>query len=137
MRALAVMFLLSAGAAAAGEVRFVDARAALPVEHVYSGGWEHFVGGGVAVFDCNGDRRPEIFAAGGTAPARLFVNRTPGAGAPFAFDLGVGVPELTGVTGAYPLDIDSDGQLDLAVLRVGPNVLLRGLGDCRFECVIL
>ncbi len=27
----------------------------------------------------------------------------------------------------------SDGQVDLAVLRIGETVLLRGLGDCRFE----
>ena len=41
--------------------------------------------------------------------------------------------DLTAVTGAYPLDIDGDGVIDLVVLRVGENVLLRGLGDCRFE----
>ena len=41
--------------------------------------------------------------------------------------------DLAGVTGAYPLDVDGDGIVDLAVLRVGENVLLRGLGDCRFE----
>ena len=35
--------------------------------------------------------------------------------------------------GAYPLDIDSDGVADLAILRHGENVLLRGLGECRFE----
>lgn len=39
---------------------------------------------------------------------------------------------LTGVTGAYPLDIDSDGHLDLVVLRVGENLLLRGGPDCGF-----
>jgi hypothetical protein len=37
------------------------------------------------------------------------------------------------VTGAYPLDIDSDGKVDLVVLRNGPNVVLRGLGSCEFE----
>ena len=37
------------------------------------------------------------------------------------------------MTGAYPLDIDGDGTVDLAVLRIGENVLLRGLGGCRFE----
>ncbi len=37
------------------------------------------------------------------------------------------------VTGAYPLDIDGDGIVDLAVLRVGENVLLRGLGDCALR----
>ena len=41
--------------------------------------------------------------------------------------------DLLRVTGAYPLDVDSDGVADLAVLRYGENVLLRGLGDCRFE----
>jgi len=49
---------------------------ALPSPHIYSGGWEHFVGGGVAVFDC---------------------------------------------------------MLDLAVLRVGANMLLKGDGDCTFS----
>ena len=37
------------------------------------------------------------------------------------------------MTGAYPLDVDADGLTDLAVLRVGQSMLLRGLGDCRFE----
>jgi hypothetical protein len=37
------------------------------------------------------------------------------------------------VYGAYPLDIDSDGNQDLVVLRDGEDVILRGLGDCRFE----
>jgi hypothetical protein len=43
------------------------------------------------------------------------------------------VTDLASVTGAYPLDIDGDGHTDLAVLRRGGNVILRGLGDCRFE----
>lgn len=133
MRWVSVLALLAAWPAVADGVRFVDERAALPVEHVYAGGWEHFVGGGVAVFDCNGDQLPEIYAAGGEAPARLFLNRTVGAGGPFSFDLGADMPELTGVTGAYPVDVNGDGILDLAVLRVGPNKLLQGLGGCRFE----
>jgi hypothetical protein len=121
---------LAAGAAAAGP-RFEDRSALLPVAHVYGGGWEHFVGGGVAVFDCNGDALPELFVAGGENPARLFLNRTD-PGGDISFALGE-VPELTGVTGAYPLDIDGDGWLDLAVLRVGANVLLRGGPDCAFS----
>ncbi len=133
MRTVAVLVLLAGAFPAMAEVRFVDERAALPVEHVYSGGWEHFVGGGVAVFDCNGDHRPEIYAAGGADPARLFVNRIAGPGAPFAFETGEDLPELTRVTGAYPLDFDGDGLLDLAVLRVGANTLLKGQGDCSFE----
>jgi len=104
--------------------------AALSPPHVYGGGWEHFVGGGVAVFDCNADARPDIFAAGGENPASLLIN-TSEPRAALRFVAGNMAP-LTGVTGAYPLDIDSDGQIDLALLRVGPNLLLRGLGGCRF-----
>ena len=40
---------------------------------------------------------------------------------------------MTAVNGAYPLDVDGDGIVDLAVLRIGGASLLRGLGDCRFE----
>ncbi|WP_254898969.1 CRTAC1 family protein [Thalassococcus arenae] len=113
---------------ATAQIAFEDVSANLP-EHVYQGDWEHFVGGGVAVLDCNGDARPDLFAAGGTAPARLFVNQ---GGMRFA---DVSVPRLTGVTGAYPLDIDGDGWLDLFVLRVGANVVLQGGPDCRFKDV--
>ncbi|MCB2110259.1 MAG: CRTAC1 family protein [Defluviimonas sp.] len=132
---LLLLLLTLAAAPALGAPRFVDESAALPVAQVYAGDWEHFVGGGVAVFDCNGDSRPDIFAAGGTNPARLFVNETPAAGRDFAFragDLGA-LGDLTGVTGAYPLDIDGDGTLDLAVLRVGPDLLLKGDGLCGFR----
>ncbi|MEM9250340.1 MAG: CRTAC1 family protein [Pseudomonadota bacterium] len=121
---------LASGPAIAGPT-FVDRRAGLPAEHVYAGGWEHFVGGGVAVFDCNGDARPDVVAAGGAAPTHLFVNTTPEPLAPLTFAAGA-LPDLTAVTGVYPLDIDSDGHLDLAVLRVGPNLLLRGDGACGF-----
>lgn len=124
MRALLAL-VVCAPMAQAGPL-FEDRSAALPA-HIYSGGWEHFVGGGVAVFDCNADTLPDVFAAGGETPAKLIVNE----GA-FRFRQ-TDLPSLTGVTGAYPLDIDADGQMDLFVLRVGPNVVLRGLGDCAFE----
>jgi hypothetical protein len=126
--ALSCVLAVPAGAA---EPSFVDRAAALPVAHVYGGGWEHFVGGGVAVFDCNHDSRPDLFAAGGANPARLFVNVSE-PGGDIVFRQGES-PELTGVTGAYPLDIDSDGWFDLAVLRAGANLLLKGGPDCRFE----
>ncbi len=124
-----LLALVLAGSAAA-EPSFEDASAALPVPHVYDGGWEHFVGGGVAAFDCDGDRFPDLFVAGGDGPARLFRNRSvPGS---IAFE-NASVPWIEGVTGAWPLDIDGDGMLDLAVLRVGSDMLLRGTGDCAFE----
>jgi hypothetical protein len=105
---------------------FQDLSANLPA-HSYVGEWEHFVGGGVAVFDCDGDALPDIFAAGGTALAMLIRNR-----GGFVFDAAP-LPAITGVTGAYPIDLDADGFLDLFVLRAGPNVVLKGADDCGFE----
>lgn len=102
-------------------------------KHVYEGGWEHFVGGGLAVFDCDGDHFPEIVAAGGTNPVVLLHNDTAVAGGAMAFhDETPPALAITGVTGLYPLDIDGNGILDLAVLRVGENRLLKGEGNCRF-----
>ena len=129
MRALAVFLMLPG--MALPQPAFENRAAALPAEHVYSGDWEHFVGGGVAVFDCNGDGLPDIFAAGGENPATLLINTSVPGGA-LAFAQGA-LPDITGATGAYPLDIDSDGRLDLAVLRVGPNLMLQGGPDCTFR----
>ncbi|MQQ10167.1 hypothetical protein GFB49_16990 [Epibacterium sp. SM1979] len=99
-------------------------------DHVYDGGWEHFVGGGVAVFDCNGDAKPELFMAGGSNPSQLLRNQS-GADISFVADTPDAL-SLIGVTGAYPIDIDSDGWMDLVVLRVGKDLLLRGQPDCSF-----
>jgi hypothetical protein len=120
------LFLCLLAIPAQAEPLFEDHSSALPT-HVYDGGWEHFVGGGVAVFDCNRDALPDIFAAGGENPAALI--RNDGGFAFSALDL----PEMRGVTGAYPIDMDGDGVMDLFVLRVGQNQVLRGLGDCAFE----
>ena len=130
MKAVLILSVLPGMALA--DPAFINRSAALPVPQVYDGEWEHFVGGGVAILDCNGDHRPDLYAAGGTNPARLFVNTTAAAGADITFAEGA-APALTGVTGAWPIDINGDGWLDLAVLRVGPNVLLRGGPDCAFS----
>ncbi|MDZ4094117.1 MAG: CRTAC1 family protein [Paracoccaceae bacterium] len=129
MKLVAILFALPAVALA--DPAFVDRAPGLPVAQVYDGGWEYFVGGGVAILDCNADGRPDLFAAGGANPARLFVNTT-APGGDIAFEIGTAAP-LTGVTGAWPLDVDGDGWLDLAVLRVGPNVLLKGGPGCHFS----
>ena len=117
--------VLLAGAAEAGP-RFQDLSDRLP-KHTYTGGWEHFVGGGAALFDCNLDGLPEAYIAGGSKPASLMRNL-----GDFQFERAP-VPEITGATGAYPLDINADGHTDLFVLRVGANVVLKGGPDCTFE----
>jgi len=129
-------FLLAAtllAGAAHADPQFVERAAALGIDHRYQGGWEHFVGGGVAAFDCDGDRMPDLYVAGGSAPAALLRNRTRARGGDLNFV--EDTPDalaLTGVIGAYPLDVDSDGVMDLLVLRVGANTLLRGGPACSF-----
>ncbi len=117
--------------------RFRDVTASAGIEHLYGGATEFVVGGGLAALDCNGDGLPEVVLAGGAHPARLFLNRSK-AGGDIAFEaapgaLGLEAAATRRVTGAYPLDVDSDGVMDLFLLRFGRNLLLRGLGDCRFE----
>ena len=95
-------------------------------EHLYTGGWEHFVGGGVAAFDCDGDALPELVAAGGEGPMTLLRNR----GA-MLFEAGA-FPTVTGASGVYALDLDGDAVSDLVILRVGENLTLKGDGACGF-----
>ena len=109
---------------------FVDETVGSGLASVYAGDWQYMVGGGVSAFDCNADLLPDLVLAGGEGAASVWVNRS---GAALRFEKAVSGVEMTGVTGAYPMDIDSDGVADLIVLRVGENVVMRGLGACRFE----
>ena len=118
---------------AAGPPQFVDETAASGVSQRFDGPETYQVGGGAAVFDCNGDRLPDLYLAGGEGPASLLRNRSTIGGA-LRFDrVASPTTDLPKVVGAYPLDIDGDGKVDLAILRIGENVLLRGHGDCTFE----
>ncbi len=111
---------------------FVDDAPGSGIDHAYAGGSDFFVGGGVGTFDCNADGRPDLYLAGGEQPAALYRNVSTVGGALRFEKVASPVTDLTSVTGAYPIDVDSDGIPDLMVLRRGGNVLLRGLGDCRF-----
>jgi hypothetical protein len=100
--------------------------------------------GGLAVFDYNGDRRPDIFFTNGAATPSLqktsqihwnrlyrndgnmrFTDVTDAAGVR-------GVGYAMGVAAA---DYDNDGHVDLFVAGVRDNQLLRNRGDGRFEDV--
>ena len=91
-------------------------------------------GGGVAVFDCDGDGRPDVYLAGGEHPAALFRNDSPRrrrrcGSRPSPARASTSTP----VTGAYPLDVDADGIATSRCCACGQSSALRGLGDCRFE----
>lgn len=122
--------LLASPATAQTVPQFVEETSVAGLTHTYAGEWEYMVGGGVATFDCNGDALPEMLLAGGTNPASFWRNDSTASA--LAFSQQQSGLEETAVTGAYPIDIDSDGLTDLALLRVGEDLLMRGLGDCKF-----
>jgi enediyne biosynthesis protein E4 len=130
--ALAVVLPMAAGAQEPAVPAYVEESATSGLVHSYTGGWEQMVGGGAAVFDCDDDGYSDLYLAGGTAPSQLFRNQSD-RGGPLRFAAEQSGAEATGVSGAYPLDIDSDGITDLVVLRVGENQVMRGVGNCRFE----
>ncbi len=113
-------------------VSFHEETLSAGINSVYSGEWEYMVGGGVATFDCNGDGFSDVLLAGGTSKAKFYRNVSAVGGA-LRFSEDASGLELEKVTGGYPLDVDGDGITDVALLRVGENVLMRGLGNCKFE----
>ena len=120
--------------AAAGPLpRFVDETSSSGLAHTYGGGFAFATGGGVAAFDCDEDGRQDLYLAGGEGPAALFRNVSEIGGALDFERIVDSATDLTAVSGAYPIDVDSDGLVDLMTLRLGGNVALRGLGGCRFE----
>ena len=125
----------AASGPALGAPKFVNETATAGVSAAYGGVPAYATGGGVAAFDCSGDGRPDLLVAGGANPAALYRNASPVRGAlAFVPVAEASLPALgPGVTGAYSLDVDGDGLVDLAILRGDGVRLLRGLGDCRFE----
>ena len=111
---------------------FVDETKSAGIHSDYKGAWQYMVGGGVATFDCNGDGFPDMVLAGGEAPAKFYRN-TSTRGGTLHFAAQKSGLELDKVAGAYPIDIDGDGITDIVLLRVGETVLMRGLGNCKFE----
>ena len=114
--------------------RFVEETATAGLVQTYGGDDTYDAGGGLAVLDCDGDGRPDVYLPGGANAAALYRNESPTGGALRFTRVASSATDLTAATGAYPIDIDSDAIADLVVLRNGGgSVLLRGLGDCRFE----
>jgi enediyne biosynthesis protein E4 len=118
--------------AAAADPKFVEETASSGLVHTYAGEWQYMVGGGVAAFDCNGDGYDDALLAGGEGPAQFFRNASARGGA-LQFTMQKSGLELEEVTGAYPIDIDGDGIMDVVLLRVGENLVMRGKGGCQFE----
>lgn len=111
---------------------FAEETASAGIDSTFKGDWKYIVGGGVATFDCNGDGFPDMFLAGGENPAKFYLNQSTRGGA-LKFKEETSGLEETQVVGAYPIDINSDGIMDLVVLKSGKSEVMRGTGDCKFE----
>jgi enediyne biosynthesis protein E4 len=102
------------------------------------------VPGGLAVFDYNGDGRPDIFFTNGAQTPSLEKSSAAYANRLYRND---GEMRFTDVTttagvrgvgyamGVAAADYDNDGHVDLFVAGVRQNQLLRNRGDSRFEDV--
>jgi enediyne biosynthesis protein E4 len=102
------------------------------------------VPGGMAVFDYNGDGRPDIFFTNGGDMPSLEKNGDAYANRLYRNDGGMRFTDVTvaagvrGVSysmGAAAADYDNDGHVDLFVAGVTRNQLLRNRGDGTFEDV--
>jgi len=125
--------------AQASGVRFVHHYSATPGRYFVES-----APGGLAVFDYNGDGRPDIFFTNGADTPSLEksadadANRLYRNDGQFRFtDVtdSAGVRGIGYAMGAAAADYDNDGHIDLFVAGVRQNQLLRNLGDGRFEDV--
>jgi enediyne biosynthesis protein E4 len=112
--------------------RFVEETESAGLQIRFDGEEEYLVGGGVATFDCDNDGLPEIYVTGGVNRSKFYRNRSARGGALKLQEERSGL-EVTNAIGAYPIDIDSDGIVDVVVLRVGEVQAFRGVGACKFE----
>jgi hypothetical protein len=117
------------------------------LDFIYQGGdrgerWlPTIMGGGVAVFDANGDGRPDIYLVDGNEdllgkqPAgpggnRLYLQQPDGSFRDATAESGLGDRHYG--MGVALADIDNDGLLDVYVTNYGPDRLFRNLGEGKF-----
>ncbi len=112
--------------------KFVEETDSAGLQSRFEGDDEFMVGGGVATFDCDADGMPEVYVTAGVNKAKFYRNKSARGGSIKLLEERTGL-ELTNAIGAYPLDVDGDGNTDVVVLRVGQVEVFRGLGACKFE----
>ena len=102
------------------------------------------VPGGVAVFDYNGDGRPDVFFTNGAATPSLEKTSVAFANRLYRNDGSMRFTDVTDAAGtggigyamgAAAADYDNDGRVDLFVAGVRKNQLFHNRGDGRFEDV--
>ncbi len=136
----------STGAEPAPSVRFVDVTAETGLDFVHATGsagtfpMPAIMGGGVAVFDADGDGLLDLYfpnagreIAGEAGRNRFYLQRPRGRFVDATAGSGLDNPGYG--MGAAVGDIDNDGDLDLYVTNLGADVLYRNEGGGRFAGV--
>ncbi|HEU4741892.1 MAG TPA: CRTAC1 family protein [Meiothermus sp.] len=126
----ALLILCGLGFAQTPIANFLEETQSSGLNSRYDG--DFMVGGGVAAFDCDDNGLPDLLLSGGSNRAKFYRNLSPLGGALKFREEAAGL-EADNVIGAYPLDVDGDGKTDVVLLRAGEKLLMRGLGNCRFE----
>ena len=90
-------------------------------------------GAGASWFDANGDGRPDLLVTAPLSAPRLLLQKAAGFE---EADISLAYPPGT-ATGGLPLDVDTDGDQDILLLRDGPNALLLNDGAGNFDDVSL
>lgn len=125
--------------ARAAGIDFVHQHSPTPEKH-----YVESAPGGLAVFDYNGDARPDLFFTNGAETPSLAKAGALHSNRLYRNDGGMRFTDVTTAAGAagvgYAMgaaaaDYDNDGHVDLFVAGVRQNQLLRNGGDNRFEDV--
>ena len=125
--------------AARSGIDFVLQNSATPARHQIE-----TMAGGVAIFDYNGDGKPDIYFVNGARQPQLdkpdpsFYNRlyrNNGDGSFTDVTVAAGVRGDGFATGVSAGDFDNDGREDLFVAGVNRNILYRNRGDGTFQDV--
>jgi enediyne biosynthesis protein E4 len=124
----------------------VAATAGLTVAHISTGEKRYILesmSGGVGIFDCDDDGRPDLvmangstvdrYRAGGDPMVTLYHQEADGTFKDITKE--AGLTRLGWGMGVAVADFDNDGKLDLFVTGYGGNVLYHNLGNCKFEDV--
>jgi hypothetical protein len=124
----------------------VAAEVGLKAVHISTGEKRYILesmSGGVGIFDCDDDGRPDIvmvngstvdrYRAGGDPMVTLYHQEADGTFKDITKE--AGLTRLGWGMGVAVADYDNDGKLDLFVSGYGGNALYHNLGNCKFEDV--